>query len=169
VGRATKASELFKGASRWLFTSYPLTEQSQEFNSISSLQQMSQAPATVSHNTTPYGIKVNRSDGVLHLPVISSYYFRTTRWTSFTGQTPIGHTLWVYRPDSLRFSEAVRPATYTQWIYHDKREDRLKWEEVQIPPSTSLICRGIEVHDRVASSQDLFVLTGRTPARRRSN
>jgi hypothetical protein len=130
---------------------------------------MSQAPGAASHNTPPDGIKVNRSDGVLHLSVVSSYYFKTTRWTSFTGQTPIGHTHWVYRPDSLRFSEEVRPATYTQWIYHDKGEDRLKWEEVQIQsPSISLICRGIKVHGRVASSQDLSVPNGQTLAHRRS-
>jgi Na+-transporting NADH:ubiquinone oxidoreductase subunit NqrA len=92
VGRTAKASGLFKGARRRPFTSYPLTEQSQEFNSDSNLLEMSQAPGAASHNTTPDGIKVNHSDGVLHLSIVSSYYFRTTRWTSFTGQTPIGHT-----------------------------------------------------------------------------
>jgi hypothetical protein len=58
--RETKASRLFKGAGRRQFTSYPLIEQSQEFNSGSSLQEMSQAPGAISHNTTPDGIKVNR-------------------------------------------------------------------------------------------------------------
>jgi hypothetical protein len=76
----------------------------------------------------------------------------------------------VYRSDSPRSSKAVRPATYTQWIYHDKGKDRHKWEEVQLrSPSTSLIYRGIEVHGHVASNQDLSVPTGRTPAHHRSN
>jgi hypothetical protein len=91
IGRAAKASGLFKGGGRRPFTSYPLTKQSQEFNSDSNLLEMSQAPSAASHNTTLDGIKINRSDGVLHLSVISSYYFRTTRWTSFTRQTPVGH------------------------------------------------------------------------------
>jgi hypothetical protein len=50
----------------------------QEFNSGSGLQEMSQASRVVSHNMAPDGIKVNHSDGVLHLPVASSYYFKTT-------------------------------------------------------------------------------------------
>jgi hypothetical protein len=114
VGRAAKASGPFKGSRRRPFASYPLTEQSQEFNSNSNCLEMSQAYGATSYNTTPDGIKVNRSGRVLHLSNVSSYYFRTTRWTSFTGQTPIGHTHWVYRLDSSRFSKAVRPATYTQ-------------------------------------------------------
>jgi hypothetical protein len=85
---------------------------------------MSQASGVVSHNTAMDGIKVNRSYAALHLPVASGYYFRTTRLTSFTGQTPIGRTHWLYHLDSLRFSEVVRLATYTQRIYNDKREDR---------------------------------------------
>jgi hypothetical protein len=95
VRRATKAGKLFKGAGRRTFASYPFTEQSQEFNSGSSLQEMSQASGAVTHNTAPDGIKVNCSDTVLHLPVASGYYFRTTRWMYFTGHTPIGRTHWV--------------------------------------------------------------------------
>jgi hypothetical protein len=114
VGRAAKATGLFKEARRRLFTSYPLTERSQEFNSDSNRLEMSLASGAATRNTAPDGIKVNRSGRVLHLSIISSYYFRTTRWTSFTEQTSIGHTHWVYHPDSSRFSEAMRPATYTQ-------------------------------------------------------
>jgi hypothetical protein len=114
VGRAARTSGLFKEAGRRPFTSYPLTEQSQEFNSDSNRLEMCQASGAASRNTTPDGIKVNRSGRVLHLSVVSSYYFRTTRWTSFTEQTIVGHTHWVYRPDSTGFSEEVRPTTYTQ-------------------------------------------------------
>jgi hypothetical protein len=59
VGRAAKASGLFKGAERRSFTPYPLTGQSQEFNSDSNLLEMSDAPGFASHNTAPGGIKVN--------------------------------------------------------------------------------------------------------------
>jgi hypothetical protein len=110
VRRATGVSGLFKGVGRRLFVSRPFTKQSQDFNSSSSLQEMGQASGTVSHNTTLDGIKVNRSSTTLHLPVASGYYFRTTRWTSFTGQTPIGYTHWVYHLDFSRFSKAARPA-----------------------------------------------------------
>jgi hypothetical protein len=36
-------------------------------------------------------------------------------------------THWVNHLDFLRFSEAVRPATYTQWIHNNKWGDRLNW------------------------------------------
>jgi hypothetical protein len=75
---------------------------------------MGQAATAVSHKTSPDGIKVNRSDAALKLPVASVYYFGTRRWTPFTGYTPIGYTHWVYHPDFPRFSEAARPTTYTQ-------------------------------------------------------
>jgi hypothetical protein len=77
-GGVAKASELFKGAERRPFTSYSLIEQSQEFNGDSNLLEMSQVRGAASHNTAPDGIKVHHSNGVLHLSVVSSYYFRIT-------------------------------------------------------------------------------------------
>jgi hypothetical protein len=57
VDKAAEASGLFKEAGRQPSTSYPLTEQSQEFNSNSNRLDMSQASDTASCNMAPDGIK----------------------------------------------------------------------------------------------------------------
>jgi hypothetical protein len=57
VKKAASTSGLFKEAGRRLSTSYPHTEQSQEFNSNSNRLEMSQASGTASRNTTLDEIK----------------------------------------------------------------------------------------------------------------
>jgi hypothetical protein len=74
---------LFKEAGRRWFISRLFIKQSQDFNSGSTLQKMGQAAGTVSHNTTPNGIKVNRSDAALHCPRRISLLFQDKKMDTF--------------------------------------------------------------------------------------
>jgi hypothetical protein len=57
---------------------------------VQASKEMSEASSAISHNTTPDGIKVNCSNGVLHLPVTSSYYFKTIDGHLLLGRHPLG-------------------------------------------------------------------------------
>jgi hypothetical protein len=101
VGRATKASELFKGTRRRPLTSCPFTEwnQSQPLKRRASFRITRHQMESKSTAQTQYYISPSHevTISVLHDGHLS------------LGRHPLG-----VPPDSPRFSETVRPATYMQ-------------------------------------------------------
>jgi hypothetical protein len=88
------------------------------------------------------------------------FYWAGTRWAHPLGVPPgFSEIFWSSETCNIYAMNIPR-----------QRGRSAELEEVQMwSPSTSLICRGIEVHGQVVSSQDLTVSTSRTPIRRRSN
>jgi hypothetical protein len=100
VEKAARVSGLFKEARRRPSTSYPLTKQSQEFNSNSNHLEMSQASGAVSRNMATDGIKSTTQ---------AKYYTSPSYQVTIPGQrdrrlllgrhplgTPIGCTAWIF-------------------------------------------------------------------------